>query len=73
MVNSFASGDPRPVDCVLGLLNRAIAILDSENLPIAAAKVDEARAAIRSADARIDAAFWTDMLGDGTGGADIIR
>jgi len=43
------AGNGRPVERALGLLNRAIAILDSENMAIAAAKVDEARCAIRRA------------------------
>ena len=42
-------GNRQPVEQALGLLNRVIAILDSENMAVAAAKVDEARCAIRRA------------------------
>jgi hypothetical protein len=63
--DSFPSDTRRPVADALGLLNRAISILDSENMPIAAAKVDEARCAVRRISARRDAAFLAEaMQGD---------
>lgn len=46
-----------PVEHALGLLSRAIMILDRENLPIAAAKVDEARCAIRRTTPKLHALF----------------
>jgi hypothetical protein len=51
-----------PVERALGLLSRAIAILDSENLQVAAAKVDEARWAIRRTNAKLDALFLAERL-----------
>ncbi len=63
--DSFPFETRSPVADALGLLNRAISILDSENMPIAAAKVDEARCAIRRISARRDAAFLAEaMQGD---------
>ncbi len=42
-----------PVEQVLGLLEQALTILDKQGLPLAAAKVDEARWAVHRASGNV--------------------
>ena len=65
MGSSFQLNTAQPVEQALCFLNRAISILDSENMSIAAAKVDEACCAIRRANAGLEASCaanvcWSD-------------
>ena len=65
MESSLLLNNAQPVEQVLSFLSRAISILDSENMPIAAARVDEARCAIRNANARLEASCADDVFPNG--------
>ncbi|KUR77881.1 hypothetical protein [Novosphingobium sp. Fuku2-ISO-50] len=60
MKDTILLNNGEPVEHALGLLSRVITILDRENLPIAAAKVDEARCAIRRTTAKLHAVAPTE-------------